>query len=269
MKDLCLFPQVAVSLKKRALPLYPSRSKLTRTITFIFVVCTLLLFPSRVGAAPLSSYSCVGHCYGLVDWYGGVTGAATSIFTNRMYAGDDHVNNEMWLNYNDSSGHTIYWVEVGTKAEVGAYNGNEILFWDDNRPNGGFTRHLGPQLNASDFGKYGFFEISKDSSSSFFVYAGNLPVAAINMESTANPINPNDINIGMELVGSSGATAPINGFTDNQSQNSNGWFYQPIRGKVYTTPNSPVRTLWKYPPAGNGSNSGGEFNTCLNSNCPF
>jgi hypothetical protein len=256
------------------------RLSLVFCITIFAVCCQLLLFSaphaqaaSRAKAMPL--YSCGdsynNHCYGITSWWGNIDGSYTEVFTNEMKPGDIFVNNEMWLQHDgvvNGKNTAQYWVEVGTKADRGASFGHEILFWADQRPNGGgYANHFGYALAPQDFGKYVYLQIIRESASScsYDVSATGLPVDSILGTSTNNCFNPNRQNIGMELAGSTGATAPRNGFINNRwySYSNGGWHFQADTPSHYGQ-NPPVSSYWvKYPPG----NNGGQWSTCLNSNC--
>lgn len=249
--------------------------------TIIFAVCCqLLLFSatpvqaaSRAKAMP--SYSCgdanSNHCYGFASWWGNIDGSYTEVFTNEMKPGDIFVNNEMWLQQDatiNGVNTAQYWVEVGTKADKYTTFGHEILFWADQRPNGGgYANHFGYALSPQDFGKYVYLQIIRDSPNSctWDVSATGLPVDYLTGQSTSNCYSPNRQNIGMELAGSYGATAPRNGFVNNRwySYSNGGWHSQANTPSHYDQ-TGPISSGWiKYPPG----NNGGQWSTCLNSNC--
>ena len=205
-----------------------------------------------------------GHCYAIRQW-NSAPAFYTNIFTNKIYAGDGHISDEMW----DSAGNN--WVEAGdTSSSVSIPNGSgyynhgstaEFLFWADNRPGSLFDFHAGPNLASSDFGKYMYVEIARTSSSSFDVSIGSLPSASLGGTSTNNSMPNGDQQIGSELVGTNGATNPSNGYAYNQWYNPNGggsWNYQSVTPQDPPPgEQSPEHGTWT------SNSTGGLFSTCL------
>ncbi len=207
------------------------------------------------------------HCYYIARW-NGAPGAFTKIFTNEIYAGsdwpnDDFVTNEMWLGDGGNS-----WVEVGLEFDAFTYSASEIMFWADQRPGANFYAHPGNTLQSGDFGKYGSFEILQTAKNTYHI-AGYGLGTSISGTSTNNSMPLNDITIGGEVDGSSGASAPKNGYIDNMWYNSGSWDYQNnsgiLSGKTGGSPNpwqSYSNGGWVSSPNG-ANNNGGHFQTCL------
>lgn len=236
---------------------------------FLITVLALPLIFQGITSLPANAqalYSCgdqsSNHCYAVQNWPGGVNGSRTHIFTNHLYPGDCFVTNEMWLAY--QSGNTNYWVEAGEIANDAVGQGSELLFWADQRPGGGFSLHYGQYLSGSDFGKYSDIDIHRIASNQFSASITGLPVASLSGTSMRNSMNPNLINVGMEMCGSTGAKAPKNGYAYNQWESlSYAWSYQNVDG---------YPGQQKYPAYGNWtvdpmhSSTGGQWTTCIQGN---
>ena len=226
------------------------------------VLLSLIASPSfEAKASALISYSCTdaaGHCYGVARWNGPTLGGKANIFTNQSTSGDGFVHQEMWLN---QTGSTFYWVEAGVKTDIRHNYGSPLLFWADMRPNGGgYSEHYSAFMQSNDFGKNVTVTISKQGSDQFTVNLSGLPSTSLSGTSTANPINIDRIDIGIELWGASGAAAPVNGISQNQYLNSSGWHYQ-TRSFDSQVQKLPAKGFWNVIPA--PGNQGGAWYTCI------
>ncbi len=234
----------------------------------VFSMLLLALFFQGTARAASSaiSYSCgdtTNHCYSEIDWSGATNGVKTSIFTNQIWGGNCLVNNETWLVQDTAS--SSYWVEAGVTSSDQYGQDSDALFWADMRPTGlGLAVHLGAFLENNDFGHFANVTISKIASDQFAVSITGLPQASLSGTSTANPIAPNRIVIGMELCGNYGASAPVNGFTNNlyQDPHNGYWYYQTNSGSQHAAGAvNPTVGYWYSPPT--GTNHGGDFRTCI------
>lgn len=226
------------------------------------ILLSLIALPSfEAKAAPRISYSCTdaaGHCYGVARWNGSTLGGKAAVFTNSSTAGDGFVNQEIWLN---QTGSTYYWVEAGVKTDIRYNFGSPLLFWADNRPNGGgYSEHYSNFMQSNDFGKNVTVTISKQGSDQFTVNLSGLPSTSLSGTSTANPININRIDIGIELWGTGSAAAPINDISQNQWRSSSGWNYQ-TRTFDSQFQKLPAKGFWNIIPA--PGNQGGSWGTCI------
>lgn len=194
----------------------------------------MLALPASGGAR--HSYSCgLGrsgaqpHCYGLVHWaapryYGaGMTLRTVSIVSPARGREDGNfVDNELWLVDASptcaSSGFRACWVETGYMSNF-ALPGEVNTFWAQGRPDGTLPVHfivLTPmRLLPSPF--YTSYEIIQRTGSSFRITIcclhgvtnGRLdPRHPFVAEVTDLPITPNRIDMGQELAGAGGGSAP-------------------------------------------------------------
>lgn len=257
-------PRPAHFLKRVAIQ-YNGRAFLL--LTALLGGCLLSLIASisnEAKAASLISYTCTdsaGHCYGVAMWNGSTLGGKAAIFTNQSASGDGFVNQEMWLNQTQM-GPPQYWVEAGVKTDIRNNYGSPLLFWEDVRPNGGGTSvHFSNFMQSNDFGKYVTVTISKQGSDQFTVSLTGLPSTSLSGTSTYNPINIDRIDIGLELWGTSGASAPINDIGQNQWRGTDGvWHYQ-TRTFDEQSQKLPAKGFWNVVPA--PGNQGGKWRTCI------
>ena len=163
------------------------------------------------------------------------------------------------------------WVEAGYLADNNAGNCVQAYalcyFWADNRPGGGFHEH-NRLLPSDDVGTNTQFIIERDQYNSSYwyvsIYTANNGDGDFFGTSTNNLIYPQDIQIGMELAGSSGAHAPFAYFSQNgwESSGHYGSFNWQGNSGSWFQKNPPVNSGWDYPP--NGSNQGGIWDTQCN-----
>lgn len=194
-----------------------------------------LLSQSTASAHPSipTSYSCgdknSGHCYAINDWYGGMAGAKTNItLVNLVCNGwpfgscdsTGFVDDEIWVIDDNASGDcssTSFkrcWVEQGIINDGSA----PYFFWADVRPiDKGLNYHDGPQFGGY-FGDTANFTIQQTSSNTWSVSTTILNCGCsyqLQRYSTSNTMHADDINIGQELAGTDGASAPRADFTYN------------------------------------------------------
>jgi hypothetical protein len=249
----------------------------------------MLLLISAVAVPGFAqSYSCPddnnGHCYGIVRFFapgppgtvGQFTGYATDVSIVPLNGGNGEINDEMWMGqFNNPAcpglNGNICWVEVGLSAGANAGgcsipNNQTHFFWADNRPNGGFVCHdMGP-VQAGDFGKRAWLIIWNSSvqlqPNSFVAQAGP-PTGILGGLSTNNSMQPDHVDMGMELEGSSGANGPPAEFSANQfSQNPKpalGFQFLKFNGTVLKLGKNPPTAFWSSLPSSSGF--GGDFRT--------
>jgi hypothetical protein len=126
----------------------------------------------------------------------------------------------MWLEDTHNQPN-IYWVESGYESYPPGPASNDSYFWADERPNGGgYNWHDFGQVPSGDYQHNATFNIVNDGSQSYEVYVSTYTTYYLGY-STHSIVSPNDIVIGQELAGSSGASAPVSFFSDNQWLDSN------------------------------------------------
>jgi hypothetical protein len=204
----------------------------------------LAVIPLSLGGC---GYSCGNgsgsHCYGIVTLPAALNGEpnfrgfVTTVNAVSLNSGNGETNDEIWVvqQNNNACGNlgtgNQCWIEVGLSA--GANSGgcslpsNEThIFWADNRPNQGFFCHDQGALQSQEFNQPVFLAIAirPDEPNSYDVEAltctsvsgnGSCPRRAIIGKSSNNTMAADVIEMGMEVAGSSGATAPNTNFIDS------------------------------------------------------
>lgn len=251
---------------------------------FALVVGTLFLG----GCATYSCGNSTGsHCYGIVTLPAALNGEpsfrgfVTTVNAVSQNSGNGELNNEIWVVQTSNSAcgslgtGNQCWIEVGLSAGANAGGcslpSNEThIFWADNRPNQGFFCHDQGALQAQEFNQPVFLAIAirPTEANSYDVEAltctstsgsGTCARRSIVGKSSNNTMAADVIEMGMELAGSSGASAPMTQFTGSIAPNPNvifGWTYITVDGSVST--NAPVKAGWTSKPS---TNPGGSFFT--------
>lgn len=238
-------------------------------IALILLACNLIISQHDAQAASLNTYSCLyPHCYGIEDWPGGMDGGHTSIKVAHISPGDEFVTNEMWIDDKQTSGGP-YWVEGGYLTNVNVDNGAELWFWADNRPGGGYNAHYATSpVTSGDYGNPVNVTIVRGSSNpnthtfTVQVYGTSTGIAG---SSTYNSMVPNDINIGEELYGSSGASASTALWAYNQYRPTGtyNFRYQHVLGHPGTNEvNNPPWSGWSQNVNPTNSSYGGNWYAC-------
>lgn len=180
------------------------------------VVAGILGIGSGFHIPAARAYSCTSpHCYGINDWPGGpIYGSETDISVAALQCNGctngTFIDDEMWLN-----GDSGQWVEAGYSTYT-SHNNRVDYFWADNRAcfACGYSEHDLGGVPSADFGSYTYFEIERLDGSDYDVV-----ISSANFyhdgKSTSNGMTANDINIGSEIYGTSGAYAPRAYFIDN------------------------------------------------------
>lgn len=236
------------------------RRKLTVAAALVLAL-TSFMVPSDALA-----YDCTGPlCAGSVVWDGGVSGADARIRVGNMSStnsnSDWHINNALWLR--DSGGvndcwvaggwYDVAWVEVGYIGRANAYG----FYWGDCRPGASYYEKYLGSVYSEDKGRNNFFEINRIDSGSFrvFIEAGRYDYST---SSYVNTMSPDQIEIGMELIGDSGAYADTTSFNNNRYIQGSGRYYQ-FRDGDRKWQAGPPQSWWYVHPA--SSSSGGDWRT--------
>jgi hypothetical protein len=226
--------------------------KIWRYLRIVFVVLVVITLSQQFTPSVVYAYSCgnvgLGHCYGRVDWGGGpINGAAYDASVVHMSTGDGFVDNEMWVSDCDTYNPFCnpHWVETGY---ISPANGTEQYFWADFRPqDNNVTEHWLSTVGACDYGNYTHFDIHQTAGSNQF----EIDIASCSYGfsgySNDNAITLNDILVGSELAGSSGASASRAYFVHNQWIGSdNVYHYQNSNGAIHG--DNPPSAGWNTDP---------------------
>jgi len=238
-----------------------------------------------------SGYACDSHCYGIVQWDNGGSGASTQILVTSLSPGDGFVTNEMWFNGEPGPGSictaqgidTGCWVEAG--VTVGSvkdtYCATDCYYWADVRPCNGcsdnYNEHFMGYPPAGDMGQRTTFQIVANPPCGACGWSGDCPNSEFGVTVTgasgavfsglsfANGMIPSNIQLGMELYGTNGAAASPGQYAFNQyrAPTTGLYYYQTTDGHSHT-PDSPVLAHWQFPPSSN-TYPGGVWTT----SCPI
>jgi hypothetical protein len=129
------------------------------------------------------------------------------------------IDNEMWLT---ATGYR--WVEVGYLTQADALHSWEEYFWADSRPvdpSGVVNYHPLGLIPSGDYNQYAMFTIKRSGSSSFHVTISS-PNASKTGDSTNNTMTVSGVNMGQELAGNAGASAPYAHYIYRSYWNSSG-----------------------------------------------
>ena len=221
-----------------------------------------------------ATYNCGGpsggHCYGTASWGRGNLGETdlraflTNVTPVELNKGNLVINNELWLVQDDSPVCTggKCWTEVGVTSGACSESSDTRYFWAENVitavTSSYLCRDLGP-VQPQEFGQPTMLLIARESASVFDVLVEtcttfgsgpqpSCPRRVLSAQSALNPMQPNVATIGMEMGGSSGASAPQATFTGN-------WHSSPsFAGAWVTNPGSPnvqapVKASWTVNPS--------------------
>jgi hypothetical protein len=243
---------------------------------------------SLQGCGP--SYTCTdasGHCYGVVQVSPpDLNGVTTSYNAVSLNGGDGHINNEIWLVQQNNSSCSNFgnqcWVEIGILAATagqGCQSGvNPVgirIFWADNRPNQGYICHDMGQLQTQEIGQpvFALIGIHPGSPNTFDAELltctsetgnGNCPRRVFSGTSSNNTMVPTAWDIGLELEGTTGASAPQTQYFDNivtSPSSPIGWGWLMTDGTSIIQ--TPVNAGWTTPPSTSPENSSW-FSSCCN-----
>jgi len=238
-----------------------------RSLLPLAVIASVIL-PS-LGGLPMaraSSYSCdlnsqtFGHCYGVNRWDGNVQGAFTYMSVPVLVRPTGGRNTaEMWLSTDSSM------VEIGIAngfTGFSGYNPNvNYYYWADLRPGSTYSEH--PLIAPPAADRNASLNIYKSTT------AANEFDGSINsdtyyfggLRSVANTMSPTHIQIGTEIIGSSGGSTPSTFYAYNEWQGTTGGAYSyqnnPGTFPFHQTSDFPPTQSWVTVPA--PGNSGGRL----------
>jgi hypothetical protein len=247
----------------------------------LFLTVMLLL------AACDGSYSCTNYCYGVVQLFpANLNGVATYFNAVSLNGGDGHITDEIWLiePFDGACANLeeMCWIEIGIEGEstnsacqLGVNATGVHVFWADNRPNQGYLCHDMGVLQDQEIGQPMFLAIAivPGSPGTFDVEletcfptwgTATCPGRAFSGISTNNTMMPQQWNIGLELQGTTGASAPQTQFFWNSVTDPSSFFgWGPLSIDGQPSVQSPVQAGWTTTPS--TSTSGGSwFTSCCN-----
>jgi|GEM_PF-2107710 hypothetical protein len=248
--------------------------RLAGVFVVVLSVCWVVFAAYGQKAYAKSLYNCPPagmHCYGVEIWPNQVLGAQTSISVVHLAPGNGFVTNEEWLMEDDAEG--TFWVEAGYLVNSQVDNGTELWFWADYRPSDSNINdhYAATGISSSDYGNNVNITIQSGTNTlgtSWTVQVfGN--ATGIEGTSTHNSMIPTQIEIGQELAGSSGVSAPRAIFEYNTWRGKN----SPVGSFQYQTSDGDGIQAQDPPYAGWYDNHdpksyvGGQMYTCSPTSC--
>lgn len=207
-------------------------------------------------AIPANAYNCTSNdCYGTVRWNGAVDGADARISVGTMStpSSSSHINSVLWVR--DRDGVTdcsilgipidTAWIEVGYWAK----GSTQQFYWADCRAGASYYEGAFGTVTASDKYQPNYFQIRRNANSSTYWFVQISAVSnSWSLVSASNSMWPDQIEIGAELTGSSGAIMYSGHTTNNRyihygSSSTPSYYYQ-IRDGDGKTQNSPLVSGW-------------------------
>jgi hypothetical protein len=172
-----------------------------------------------------NTYNCSSpHCYGRVDWENLKPAAVSLEATVKlmpMNGGDGFVDDEIWMvdSGNANCGnYGMCWLELGALAGPAWFSDDAThLFWAENRPaaggnSAGFFFHPLATPSGNELNSHVDYVITRDArpvSGDGWIIAATTSANQY-VATTNNALNsPTRVQIGQELYGTSGASAPI------------------------------------------------------------
>jgi hypothetical protein len=241
-------------------------------LVVLLVFATLTLFVETAQA----SYSCNNICHGIVLWSESYTGAQSDAEVvnmscpapacNPVGSSLPHIGNVLWLL--DVSHHQsscpyggACWIEAGyhTVTGSGCASNGTWYYWADFRPGDSHLNvHCLGTVQSGDLGYNAWLYIAGNGGGKWTIQVSPQTNYWSGL-STNNSMSADTIEFGMELLGTSGASANTGYFTYNAFQQSIGgtWSFQTTSGQTHN--DSPINSGWTYPPS--NSNNGGTFHT--------
>lgn len=232
-----------------------------------------------VAALPLTScsnnYNCSNpHCYGVVSWDNQsppVVLLEATVKLMPMHGGDGFVDDEMWVvdrNDKNCSNYSMCWIELGALAGPAWFNDKAThLFWAENRPTSGgdgagFFFHPLANPVGNELNSHVDYLITRDArpvnGNGWIVAAttsANQYIASMNNAMTP----PKTVEIGQELYGTSGASAPIVDFDATAIGTSTTvWDNAEVTNDGTVSSDSPPIGYWQLSPS---AGAGGIFIT--------
>lgn len=251
-------------------------------LAFGILAMQSILYPRATLAMP-NNYTCPANniCHGEVIWPGHAYGTQTedevvtlgcipSACKPISSTNLPHIGNVLFLadlNGNGSNCQPVHecWVEAGyhTVTNSGGTSTSSQYYWADFRPGfDNFNIHPLGAVQSGDLGHNVFLFISlvKPGDNSDWNVEVIPQTNSWSGKSGGNTMFPDNIQMGMELLGTNGASANTGYFTFNYWATGDGNFHpQTNSGSLIN--NSPVESNWFQTPASNGSNNGGSFYT--------
>lgn len=201
------------------------------TLISIFTLTGLSIAEAR----PL--YSCGNassgtHCYALA--YSGASGfynaqgSTAKITVVQMQCSQcggnpgtttGFISNEIWV-FDGSSN----WIELGYRTRADTLHSWEEYFWADKRPvdcSGCINNHTMGNVPSGDYSQYATLTIKRTGSTSFHVTLSS-PNASKSGDSTSNTMTVQIVEMGQELAGNAGASAPYARYIYRYYWNSSG-----------------------------------------------
>ena len=238
------------------------------TSTIVFSIAELI--PQSLTVAN-ASYNCLfnpnstsGHCYGVLQWDGGVIGSTTSIYAVPITYnnGDEFLTIETW-NVNSTTGYLVEVGEIRRQSDAP----DTAWFWADfhyhpERQMNVYTRSIFGLIPNADFYSYIPVWIIRDFDTQYSAHVRSTQQEWVGT-STNNNLQPNEVQIGEELAGTNGGSAPRTYWTYNQWIDNNGvGQYQNNNGHpVAQASGNPPTADWLVYPA-NSSNGGTWYADC-------
>ncbi len=221
-----------------------------------------LAAPTGCNDPAQASYSCSPtHCYSINQWYsstGYYAAAKTTMVVSHLFAQGntcDHINAEEWLS--DFQGGHDYWVEEGLTSGNDCVGGYcpivTCYFWEDNRPGSSLIGHVMGAAQSSDWGNQATFQIASSGSGVWTVDVW-APSQHDSDQSTSNSMSPNNIEIGGEVAGTSGASAPTTYSQWNTYNTGGGSQYFNSDGTPHVQ-GPPWAGYWDPPPSQEGGSA--------------
>jgi hypothetical protein len=230
----------------------PSSREVRATVA---AVATVLL--STIFSIPASAYNCTGGngCYGTVRWNGAVDGADAriSVGTMSMTSSLWHINSVLWVRDRDGVNDCSIlgipvdtaWIEVGYWAR----SSTQQFYWADCRAGASYYEGAFGTVTTSDKYKPNYFQIRRNTKNSTYWFVQIMAISnSWSLVSSANSMWPDQIEIGGELTGNSGASMYSGHTTNNRyihygSSSTPNYYYQGRDGDGKTQ-NPPFVSGW-------------------------
>ncbi len=222
----------------------------------ILVLCLVTAGPARAAPSAPAVYSCSDKCYGDFPFYHwtGVNGGEVTIDVVHVSCSGcgtlSYVNNTMWVG-DDTTGCTndgACWIEAG----YGTFKdpNNPWYYWADMRPGLGYAEHPKEQVPSGDFGNAAQLLIRKSATNTYIISITS-PYASITGTSTANSMSGDRVQIGEELQGTTGASAPTARYFNNvYIDTSNNYYVENSTGGYSVVSDNPPYASWAIVPSG-------------------
>src|ERR1035438_5345135 len=228
-----------------------------------------------------STYNCWGpHCYGTAAWDGqspSVISLEATVKLVPLNGGDGFVDDEVWvIDRNDTNCTNVTqnifnlcWIELGAVAGPAWFPNDSAthLFWAENRPTSpgnpsAFFFHTLANPSSGELSSHVDYAITRDArpvSGNGWIIAATTSSNQYVATTTNSMAPPASIEIGQELYGSSGASAPKADFAATAVGTDAGvWDNNEVTTDGNVTSDNPPNGSWQLSPAKGG---GGIFIT--------